>query len=90
MDNGAHVSVLSRKLVDSLSPRPMLIKEHGRRLVTFTKTRIPIDGVVKLPVKYGSVSIPSFEFFVVPKGSPVMGTRVPISSMHLASKCSTL
>ena len=36
MDNGARVSVLTRKLVESLLPRPDITPTEGRRLVTFT------------------------------------------------------
>lgn len=57
-------------------PRPTLIKENNSHLVTFTKTLVPLDRVVKLVVKYGSVSILYFKFFVVLKGSRVMGTNL--------------
>ena len=61
MDNGARVSVLTRKLVDSLLPRPTIAPTENRRLVTFTQTPIQVDGVVNLPVKYGSVFVHAFE-----------------------------
>ena len=74
MDNGARVSVLNRKMISSLNPKPVVHSSNGRNLITFTNSPIPIDGVVRLPVLYQSPFIPSFEFFVVKSGNPVMGT----------------
>ena len=74
MDSGARVSVINRKMINSLSPKPVVDSSNGRNLITFTRSPIPIDGVVKLPVRYQSTSIPAFEFFVVKSGNPVMGT----------------
>lgn len=80
MENGAHVIVLSRKLVDSFSSRPTLHLSQCWRFVSFTKTFVLIDNVSNLPMKYSSISI-LFYFFVVPNCSPVIGTSFSMDSV---------